>query len=102
MKRALLLGAGFLSALTGFVATGYWLMHRMDPETGEYMWAIPRDAIYQWHTALGGILLAAAVAFFLPLDWKSLANPKTPNERIAAVSCLTILWVIVIYAMARH
>jgi len=55
--------------------------------------------MYQWNTALGGILLAAAVSFFLPVDW---TRGRTPNERIAANICLSAIWMILIYAMARH
>ena len=91
--------AGVIAALLGLLVTGYALIHRIDPETMEYVWVIPRDAAYQWFTALGGILLAAGVSFFLPLDWSA---AKTERERMTNNICLAVIWSILIYAMARH
>lgn len=98
-RRRLLLGAGLAAAAAGFWITGIGLAWRPDPETGQMFWSLPRDVLYQWHTALSGVLLAACVAWFLPLNW---TRGKSAPERIAANVCLAVLWAIIIYAMARH
>lgn len=98
-KQSRLLVAGSVIAAIAFIGTGIGLSFRLDPETGQWFWALPRDVLYQWNTAIGGILLAAAVSFFLPIDW---THGRTPNERIAANICLAAIWMILIYAMARH
>lgn len=82
-----------------FLATGYGLVWRLDPETGGMFFSFPRDILYQLHTALGGVLLAAGVSYFLPIDW---TRGDTPGERIAANLALAIIWATLIYAMARH
>lgn len=94
-----LLALGVATAILGFVATGIGLAYRFDAEAMAYVWAIPRDALFQWHTTFGGILVAAGLTGFLPMDW---FKPTTERERIASIVCLTALWCMILYVMGRH
>ena len=101
MKAKILLALGMAVAVAGFVLTGIFLAYRFDPELERYVWAIPRDALFQWHTTLSAIMVAAALAGFLPMNWSDLFKPKRNNVnvpvpvRIASVACLTALWLAV-------